>query len=143
LEADNGMCLDVTHYPEVGRLYLTIEGNLDLTLTSQILAACEFVDGGLVICVIDATKVARVFDSGLAVLMLLASRLEQFRVRLVIIGDIAGLKLDTLPAPLLRRVVCISCDRLPPVEELVADFGGCERDGCSSRSQQYLRGLGQ
>jgi len=99
------MSLDVAHYPEEDRLDLTIEGNLDLTLTSQILEACKFVDNGLAVCVIDATRVTRVFDSGLAVLLLLARRIVKFQARLVIIGNNAGLKLDTLPAP-LRYAVC-------------------------------------
>jgi ABC-type transporter Mla MlaB component len=98
------MSLQVAHYPEEDRLDLTIEGNLDLTLTSQVLKACELIDDALVVCVIDATRVTRVFDSGLAVLMLLASRLAQFRARLIIIGNIAGLRGDTLPLPLRRAV---------------------------------------
>jgi ABC-type transporter Mla MlaB component len=98
------MSLDLAHYPEEDRLDLTIEGSLDLTLTSQILEACELVDKELAVCVIDATRVTRVFDSGLAVLMLLARRLERFRARLIIIGNNAGLKLDTLPAPLRHAV---------------------------------------
>jgi anti-anti-sigma regulatory factor len=98
------MSLNVAHYPEEDRLDLTIEGNLDLTLTSQIMEACEFVDHGLAVCVIDASRVTRVFDSGLAVLMLLAERLAKFRARLVIVANDARLKLDTLPAPLRYAV---------------------------------------
>jgi len=99
------MSLSVAHYPEEDRLDLTIEGNLDLTLTNQIMEACEYVDTGLAVCVIDASRVTRVFDSGLAVLMLLANRLAQFRARLVIIGNDTGLEFETLPAP-LRHAVC-------------------------------------
>ena len=98
------MSLDVAYYPEENRLDLTIDGNLDLTLTRQILDACKFVDDGLVTCVIDATRVTRVFDSGLALLMLLASRLAQFRASLIVIGDVPGLRRDSLPTP-LRSVV--------------------------------------
>ena len=99
------MSLNVAHYPEEDRLDLTIEGNLDLTLTNQIVDACKFVDSGLAVCVIDASRVTRVFDSGLALLMLLSNRLSQFGARLVIIGNDTGLKLDTLPTP-LRLAVC-------------------------------------
>lgn len=99
------MGLNVAHYPEENRLDLTIEGSLDLTLTNQIMEACEFVDNGLAVCVIDASRVMHVFDSGLAVLTLLSNRLAQFRVRLVIIGNDNGLELETLPAP-LRHAVC-------------------------------------
>ena len=44
-----------SHYPEEDRLDLIIEENLDLTLTRQILEACQFVDHGLITCVIDCT----------------------------------------------------------------------------------------
>jgi ABC-type transporter Mla MlaB component len=98
------MSLQIARYPEEDKLRLTIEGNLDLTLTSQILDACEFVNNCLEACVIDAMRVTRVFDSGLAVLMLLARRLARFKPRLIIAGNNAGLKRDALPAPLLNAV---------------------------------------
>ena len=102
------MGVEIAHYPEEGRLDLTIEGNLDLTLTSQILDVCEFVNNGLKVGVIDTTRVTRVFDSGLAVLLLLARHLAQFKARLIIVGNNAGLKLDTLPAPLRHANVCLT-----------------------------------
>ena len=102
------MSLEVAHYPEEDRLDLTIEGNLDLTLTSQILDVCECVNNSLKVCVIDATRVTRVFDSGLAVLLLLARRLAQIKARLIIVGNNAGLKLDTLPAPLRHANMCLT-----------------------------------
>ena len=98
------MTLDVTFYPDEERLDLTVEGNLDLTLTSQMLIACEYVNDRLLTCVIDATRVTRVFDSGLALLMLLASRLAQFRASLIVIGDVPGLRRDSLPTPLISVV---------------------------------------
>ena len=61
------------------------------------------------------------FDSGLALLILLERRLAQLQARLVIIGDITELKLNTLPES-LRRVVCVSCNQLPPREKVLADL---------------------
>jgi anti-anti-sigma regulatory factor len=111
-EQENNMSLDVAHYPEEDRIDIKIEGSLDLTLTNQILDVCRLVDAGVVICVIDATRVRRVFDSGLAVLILLMNRLAQYRVKLVILGDIAGLMHDTLPES-LRSIQCVSNEGLP------------------------------
>jgi anti-anti-sigma regulatory factor len=111
-EKDNNMSLDVAHYPEEDRLDIKIEGSLDLTLTSQILDACKLVGAGVVICVIDTTGVRRVFDSGLAVLMLLVNRLAQYQVKLVIIGDIAELMRDSLPES-LQSIQCVSTEGLP------------------------------
>jgi ABC-type transporter Mla MlaB component len=119
------MSLDVIRYREEDRLDISIEGNLDLTLTGQILDACELVDAGLALCVIDATRVSRVFDSGLAALMLLTNRLAQFQVRLVVIGNIAGFKLDTLHES-LQPVVYVASEELPASEELSVDLGGCD-----------------
>ena len=85
-----------SHYPEEDRLDLTLEGNLDLTLTRQLKEACLFVDERLQTCIIDCTRVARVFDSGKGLLLSLLKRLAQFRVRLVIIGEPPGLQLSAL-----------------------------------------------
>ncbi len=92
------MSMCVSHYPEEDRLDLTIEENLDLTVTRQILEACRIVDHGLITCVIDCTRITRVFDSGLALLILLSEKLREFGVRLVVIGDIPGVSLSTLQA---------------------------------------------
>jgi ABC-type transporter Mla MlaB component len=85
-----------SHYPEEDRLDLTLEGNLDLTLTRQLKEACRFVDERLQTCIIDCTRVARVFDSGKALLWLLVKQLAQRRVRLVIIGEPPELQLSAL-----------------------------------------------
>jgi len=136
------MSVDVAHYPEEGRVDITIEGNLDLTLSSQILNVCKLVDARLVICVIDATRVSRVFDSGLAVLMLLTNRLAQFHVRLVIVGDIAGFKLNALPES-LQPVVCVASNERPASEKLPVDLRAYEKCRRSSRIQLHQSGARQ
>jgi len=91
------MSIQVAYYQEEDRLDLIVEENLDLTLTHQILDACQFVDERLLTCVIDCSRVVRIFDSGLALLMLLLKKLNRFRVRLVLIGEIPGLNPKMLP----------------------------------------------
>jgi len=91
------MTVWISHYPEEDRLDLTIAGNLDSTLAHQILQACEYVDDHLLTCIIDTTRVDKVFDSGLVLLMLLVSKLVSFQIRLVVIDDLARLGLDALP----------------------------------------------
>jgi hypothetical protein len=91
------MTIFMSHYPDEDRLDLTFTDNLDLTLARQILEACEYVDSHLMTCVIDTTRVVRVFDSGVALLKLLMQKLTQFHVRLVVVGEITGLGLDPLP----------------------------------------------
>jgi anti-anti-sigma regulatory factor len=90
------MGINICHYPQEDRLDLTVDENLDLSLTHEIMDACTLVDERLMTCVIDCTRVVRVFDSGIALLTLLVRKLAQFGVRLVVIGDIPGLRLDAL-----------------------------------------------
>jgi ABC-type transporter Mla MlaB component len=136
------MSLDVAHYPEEHRLDVAIEGDLDLTLTSRILEACKFVDAGLVICVIDVTRVSRVFDSGLAILMLLTDLLAQFQVRLVIVGNITGFEPNTLPGS-LQPIVCISSEELQIPETPTADLRAYGKGLRSSRIQLHQSGARQ
>ena len=91
------MSIQVSYYQEEDRLDLIVEENLDLTLTRQILDACQLIDERLMTCVIDCSGVVRIFDSGLALLMLLLKKLKHFRVRLVLIGEIPGLNPKVLP----------------------------------------------
>lgn len=91
------MGIQVSYYQEEDRLDLIVEENLDLTLTRQILEACQFVDERLLTCVIDCSGVVRIFDSGLALLTVLLKKLKRFRTRLVLIGEIPGLNPKVLP----------------------------------------------
>jgi anti-anti-sigma regulatory factor len=111
------MGIEIVHHAGAGRLKLTLAGNLDLTLTQGILRACGLIDRGVTVCVIDVSAIERVFDSGIGLLMLLASRLEAHRVRTITIGEIPGLpasaaRLSGLPAP--HRAPTAEADRLSP-----------------------------
>ena len=92
------MGIHVAHYLDENRLDLTVEDNLDLTLVRQILEVCQMIDERLETCVIDCTRVVRVFDSGVALLLMLVSKLQEFRVRLILLGEVPGLQLDKLQA---------------------------------------------
>jgi ABC-type transporter Mla MlaB component len=91
------MAMSVAYYAEEGRLDITIADNLDLTQTREILKAQGFIDDQLQTCVIDCTRVGRVFDSGKALILMLFDQLARFRVKLVMIGelsDISGQRLQ-------------------------------------------------
>ena len=81
------MGIYVAHYQDEHRLDVTVEDNLDLTLTQSFMEASRFVDEQLETCVIDCTRVRRVFDSGLALLLMLVEKLNKFRVRLILLGE--------------------------------------------------------
>jgi ABC-type transporter Mla MlaB component len=92
--------LNFAFHSEEARLDITIEDNLDLTQTRQILQAQTHINNQLETCVIDCTQVGRVFNSGKALMLMLFERLSQFRVKLVILGEISGLSLpDTCLRP--------------------------------------------
>jgi ABC-type transporter Mla MlaB component len=90
------MSIQVIHSREENRLDLTLEDDLDLTLVGQFLDAYQVIDDQLETCVIDCTRVARVFDSGLALILLLLEKLEKYGVRLIILGEVPGLYNDSL-----------------------------------------------
>ena len=85
------MAMSVAYHAEEGRLDITIAENLDLSQTREILKAQGFIDDQLQTCVIDCTRVGQVFDSGKALMLMLFEKLARFRVRLVMIGEIAGI----------------------------------------------------
>jgi ABC-type transporter Mla MlaB component len=90
------MGLKVAHHREENRLDLTLEDDLDLTLMEQILDAYQAIDAELQTCVIDCTRVTRVFDSGLALVLMLVEKLKKYGVRLIMLGEVPGLYIDNL-----------------------------------------------
>lgn len=85
------MGMIVSYYSDEGRLDITIDENLDLTQTRQILMAQDYIDDQLTICVIDCSRMVGMFDSGRALMLMFLERLARFRVRLLVIGDLTGL----------------------------------------------------
>lgn len=90
------MGLKVVHHREENRLDLMVEEDLDLTMMEQVLDAYHVIDDQLETCVMDCTQVARVFDSGLALMMMLVEKLKQSGVRLIMLGDVPDLYVDNL-----------------------------------------------
>jgi ABC-type transporter Mla MlaB component len=90
------MGIQVIHHQDENRLDLTVEDTLDLTLVQSFMEACGLVDERLQTCVIDCTRVARVFDSGLALLLMLVEKLKKYSVRLIMLGEVPGLQFDKL-----------------------------------------------
>ncbi|MEJ2593340.1 MAG: hypothetical protein P8178_18470 [Candidatus Thiodiazotropha sp.] len=84
------MAMIVAYHADEGRLDITIAENFDLSQTREILKAQGFIDDQLQTCVIDCTRVKQVFDSGKALMLMLLEKLARFRVRLVMIGELAG-----------------------------------------------------
>jgi anti-anti-sigma regulatory factor len=110
------MGMEIGHYPDEDRLDLTIGGNLDLTLTPEVLRACELVDRRLRFCVIDSTRITRVFDSGIALMLLLIDRLRAAGVELIVLGVIPGLyphlrRAGVEPRPQPGRVLIAAAQR--------------------------------
>jgi anti-anti-sigma regulatory factor len=93
------MGIEIDHYPDEERIDLTLRGNLDLTLTGEILDVCRLVERQVSTCVIDSTRVERVFDSGIGLLMMLSERLQAADATLILIGEIPGLPASVVWTP--------------------------------------------
>lgn len=80
----------IGHHPEEERLDLTIEGNFDLRLSDDMQCVYGLIDDRLRLCVVDATRVSRLFDSGIGLMLLLLERLHAAKAALIVIGDLPG-----------------------------------------------------
>ncbi|WP_275096681.1 hypothetical protein [Sedimenticola hydrogenitrophicus] len=96
------MGMDISYILHGEGLQITVDGNLDLTLTRPMLGVCAQVDDRLLVCVIDCSRVIRVFDSGRALLMLLTQKLQAFEVKVIVIGDIPAVDYHVPPESTLR-----------------------------------------
>jgi hypothetical protein len=114
------MGIVIGHYPDEERLDLTLEGNLDLTLCRDLLGICDLVDDRVNLCVIDATRVMRIFDSGIGLLMMLFDRLQAAGVTLIMLGDISGMP-ESVTARLHRPVPGAGRPRVPRNEDVYAN----------------------
>ena len=88
------MGIEIGHYPDEERLDVTLEGSLDMAATREVLRACRLVDRHVRVCVIDATRIVRLFDSGIGLLMMLFDRLKANGVTPIVIGEIQGLPIS-------------------------------------------------
>ena len=69
------------------RLDLSFHGNLDLTITDDILRVFAAIPANLQTCIMDLTRLDHVFDSGLALLWMLNERLQHIGARVVVLSD--------------------------------------------------------
>jgi ABC-type transporter Mla MlaB component len=81
------MPLRIAYIREEGRLDLTFDGNLDVTLTQGICDVCRRASPHLKTCILDLSEVDRVFDSGVALLQMLHRRLSAFGTAVVMLTD--------------------------------------------------------
>ncbi len=81
------MPLTVSFIPNEDRLDLAFEGDLDLTLSNPMCRIFAELPANLQTCILDLTRLERVFDSGLALLWMLNERLQQIGARVVVLSD--------------------------------------------------------
>jgi ABC-type transporter Mla MlaB component len=81
------MPMQLSYIAQENRLDLRFEGNLDLTVSNGICDLCKSIPLNLNCCIIDVTEVARVFDSGLALLQKLYRRCVEIGTTVVILTD--------------------------------------------------------
>ena len=69
------------------RLDLSFHGNLDLTITEQVCQIAASIPATLQTCIMDLTRLERVFDSGIALLWMLNERLKLIGATVVVLSD--------------------------------------------------------
>ena len=90
------MSIKIAHYPDEERLDLTLAETIDLSLSQQVIEAAQYVNEHLRVCIIDCSRVAYVFESGLALMASLIEKMKKSGVEVILIGDAPGLNLDGL-----------------------------------------------
>jgi anti-anti-sigma regulatory factor len=80
------MPMKVSFVREGNLLDLSFEGNLDLTGTHAVCSIVPQIQNELKTCILDLTRVERVFDSGIALLRMLSRNLHQMGATVVVLG---------------------------------------------------------
>jgi ABC-type transporter Mla MlaB component len=73
--------------PSEDRLDLLFHGDLDLTISEDACRVFADIPVGLRTCIMDLTRLDRVFDSGLALLWMLNERLQRIGATVVVLSD--------------------------------------------------------
>ncbi len=81
------MSVSVSYAPKKAALNLRFDGNLDISAAMPVCDLCRRVPRGLERCVLDLSRVERVFDSGVALLQMLCQRLARLGAEVSVIGD--------------------------------------------------------
>jgi anti-anti-sigma regulatory factor len=116
LEETTTMPIDVSFIPEEDRLDLSFDGNLDLTNAEALCGLSCRIPSGLRTCILDLTRVERVFDSGVALLQMLCRVIRRVGATVVILGDHPEVKrcLSAVMANALY-VSPLDCEPTPPL----------------------------
>jgi ABC-type transporter Mla MlaB component len=77
----------ISFLPDDDRLDIVFEGNLDVSVWQAVCEASSCVPPNLRACIVDLTAVERVFDSGIAVLILLCRRMRDLGASVVFTCD--------------------------------------------------------
>jgi len=85
-----GLAADIDYDVQDGELRIQVAGPLDVRCTSPLLAIGQAVDESIIACRLCLEGVTRVFDSGIAALLLLAKAMTRKGIRM----RIEGLDLD-------------------------------------------------
>jgi len=81
------MSVHASYVEEEDRLNLSFEGNLDVTVSRDVCDICQRVAAGLKSCIVDLSKVERIFDSGIAMLQMLYQRMNALGTSVVFVSD--------------------------------------------------------
>lgn len=81
------MTVSVRYAPHKALLNLRFEGNLDVSATMPVCDLCKRIPRDLDLCVLDLSRVERVFDSGVALVQMLSRRLVDCGARISVVGD--------------------------------------------------------
>jgi ABC-type transporter Mla MlaB component len=81
------MPLITSFIPSEDRLDLSFDGDLDLTITEDVCQVSALIPATLRTCIMDLTRLERVFDSGIALLWMLNERLQHIGATVVVLSD--------------------------------------------------------
>jgi len=81
------MSVSVSYAPKRAVLNLRFDGNLDVSAAMPVCDLCKRVPRGVRRCVLDLSRVERVFDSGVALLQMLYRRLARRGTEVLVIGN--------------------------------------------------------
>jgi ABC-type transporter Mla MlaB component len=73
--------------PSEDRLDLSFQGDLDLTISEDVCRVTADIPVSLRTCIMDLTRLDRVFDSGIALLWMLNEQLQRIGATVVVLSD--------------------------------------------------------
>lgn len=98
--------------PSEDRLDLSFHGNLDLTISEDVCQVSADIPVTLRTCILDLTRLDRVFDSGIALLWMLNERLKRVGATVVILSDHPDI-LNRIPLVMSNVLSVVPKDVIP------------------------------